>query len=263
MSMEPPFTKKYFFFDIDGTLASGMTTFVPESTKRTLRLLRERGHFLCIATGRLQADALKVSEEVGIPNLGGDGGNSLTLENHLIRMDSLPRRQIVQLIDELERKGILWAVTMENLRMRRTKYGEFVEQCGDRYFETIVDPDLDYRKVESFYKVYILCSPWQERSIENLRGMPTVRYTPRSVFIEPDNKTIGIKRMMDYMAAPYKDVVVFGDGVNDMKMFLPEWTAIAMGHACPQLKEVADCVTTGILEDGIYNACKHFHWIED
>ncbi|RHT59182.1 hypothetical protein DW766_00255 [Butyricicoccus sp. AM29-23AC] len=46
--------RKYFFFDIDGTLSTGLTTTMPESAVKCLDLLRQAGHFTAIATGRLQ-----------------------------------------------------------------------------------------------------------------------------------------------------------------------------------------------------------------
>ena len=48
--------KKYFFFDVDGTLTvsdpSTQKTVVPESTRQALKQLKENGHFVSIATGR-------------------------------------------------------------------------------------------------------------------------------------------------------------------------------------------------------------------
>lgn len=256
-----PRRRKYFFFDIDGTLATGLTTYIPQSTRDALRILRENGHFLAIATGRLQTDAIKICQDVGIQNIISDGGNSLTLDGILLYIDSLPRKPIISLLDELEEKHIPWGITIENQRTRHTRYSEFFNAVGDRYFDTIIDPDLDYHLVDAFYKVYVVCQPWEEKNIALLSGMPTVRYADSYLFIEPDNKADGIKKMMDYMAAPYKDVVVFGDGTNDRKMFLPEWTSIAMGNACNQLKSMANFVTKSCLDDGIYYACEYFGWI--
>ena len=46
---------KYFFFDFDGTLTIGHTACVPPDTRRALCELQQNGHFVAIATGRLQA----------------------------------------------------------------------------------------------------------------------------------------------------------------------------------------------------------------
>ena len=51
--------RKFFFFDIDGTLAVGTpgNQYVPESTKIAISKLKEAGHFVAIATGRSYAMA--------------------------------------------------------------------------------------------------------------------------------------------------------------------------------------------------------------
>ena len=80
--------------------------------------------------------------------------------------------------------------------------------------------------------------------------------------IEPDDKSVGIKKMMDILNAPMDDVVVFGDGHNDITMFQMAKTSIAMGNAIDQLKETATFVTKSCDEDGIEYACQHFGWIK-
>lgn len=42
--------KKYFFFDIDGTLTDNKTHKIVPSAKRTLDQLKANGHFVSIAT---------------------------------------------------------------------------------------------------------------------------------------------------------------------------------------------------------------------
>ena len=81
------------------------------------------------------------------------------------------------------------------------------------------------------------------------------------VVIQYDQKKDGILAMMDHLKADPKDVVVFGDDTNDLVMFDPRWFSIAMGNACEELKEKADYVTDRNVEDGIWNACRHFGWI--
>ena len=70
--------KKYFFFDIDGTLSTGLTTMMPESAVKALAQLRANGHFTAIATGRLQASAAAVAARYGFTDIVADGGWSVT-----------------------------------------------------------------------------------------------------------------------------------------------------------------------------------------
>ena len=58
-----------------------------------------------------------------------------------------------------------------------------------------------------------------------------------------------------------EDIVVFGDGMNDICMFGQGWLSIAMGNARAALKEKADYITTDVDKDGLWNACRHFGWI--
>ena len=77
------------------------------------------------------------------------------------------------------------------------------------------------------------------------------------------NKAAGIRQVMDYYGAPYEDVVVFGDQRNDLSMFYPEeWTCIAMGNACDEVKARATYVTKDVRDDGLAHALRHFGWID-
>ena len=127
--------------------------------------------------------------------------------------------------------------------------------------KTIVDENLDLDKIDIIYKAYIACTVENEGQIENLQNVPFARYQDAYVFVEPDDKSIGIKSILDYYHAPYEDAVVFGDNKNDLKMFRDEWTSIAMGNAIDELKERATFVTKDAVDDGIAYACKHFNWI--
>ena len=60
---------KAAFFDIDGTLFSHTIHAIPESTKRTVKLLREKGIKVFIATGR----SLKETKRVPLGDMKFDG----------------------------------------------------------------------------------------------------------------------------------------------------------------------------------------------
>lgn len=127
---------------------------------------------------------------------------------------------------------------------------------------TVVDPSFDFHAADRFYKLFVICSSEEEGRIESLAGVPTARFSPYSLFVEPTDKGRGVQRMMRYFGASACDAMVFGDGTNDIGMFLSEWTSIAMGNAVPELKERADYVTADVDKDGILLACRHFGWVE-
>ena len=107
--------KKYFFFDYDGTLAAPLTQTIPDSALEAVRRLRQAGHFVGLATGRLQANALDYVKSCGITSLVADGGNSVTLDGKLVWMESMPVGPCKDLLYRLDAQGIPWAVMTENV----------------------------------------------------------------------------------------------------------------------------------------------------
>lgn len=250
--------KKYLFFDIDGTLAAGGygNTYIPESTKLALRKLREAGHFLCIATGRSQAMAVGYMRELGFENMVSDGGYGVTIDNELLGITPIDRDKVIALVRECERKGIPWGLQIDNSDTRVTPDGRFEEYTRDVYMKTRIVENLDPADYPNIYKAYIACDYPTEHSLENLDGLPWCRFHKEYFFVEPSDKAVGIRRIMDHFGADYKDAIVFGDAMNDMSMFTDEWYKVAMGNAIPELKAKADMVTADVDDDGIYKACE-------
>ena len=255
--------KRYLFFDIDGTLlAGGYRGYIPESTKLAIRKLKAEGHFLAIATGRAQFMALPYMKELGIQNMVSDGGNAITVDGQLLGIEPLRREDVIALIRECEARGIAWGVQIDNSDTRLVPDDRFFMETRDGYLKNKIVPGLDPAQLENIYKAYIVLPEPEEQSLEALKRLPWCRYMPEYFFVEPLDKAKGIRRMMDHFGADYRDVVVFGDGDNDLSMFTDEWTKVAMGNASPRLKEKADLITSDVTEDGIYRACLELELFE-
>ena len=254
--------KKYFFFDIDGTLAYGDfgKRIISDSTRKALRKLEENGHFVAIATGRGYMTALPFFKQLGLKNMVSDGGNGLTIDGKLLKVDPLDKDKCVALINECIAKNVPYAFSSEIGMRRYTTDKRFKAMDKGTNYETIVVDDLNMGDYENIYKMYVAGN---EDDLEALKDLEHCRYHDLYFFVEPTQKERGICAMMEYLGAPIKDVVVFGDGLNDLSMFRDEWTCIAMGNGADELKTRADYVTDDVDKDGIYKACVKYGWIEE
>lgn len=258
--------RKYFFFDIDNTIAIGFPRVVPESTKRTLKELQDKGHYVSIATGRMHIMAREFCEELGIHNMVTDGGNGLVIDGK-VYIEPLDRDMVVSIVDEFEEKNIPWSVCLDDTRMWYTKNSVFPDAMSKvlkikGYMETTIVENMNIRDYDKIYKGFAYLTRSEEEKVDGLKNVTYTRYSDHYIIIEPDDKSRGIKKLMEIMNLEDEDIVVFGDNTNDIKMFRPEWTSIAMGNAVDSLKEIADFVTRDADDGGIEFACRHFGWID-
>ena len=258
--------RKYFFFDIDGTLTVNdpvtHVSTVPDSTRRTLEALKANGHFVSIATGRAHWMAMDIVKLVNIDNLVTDGGNGIVLNGRLVELLPLDPQKASALCTALEKDGRGIGVTLHDdnrLYFKNELYAKANPEFST-FMDYIVDETLDFSK-EKIYKIFISITEDEEKNYPILRTMPHMRYHPNNLMIEPADKYSGITRVMKFLGGPMEDVVVFGDGWNDMDMFSKAPMSIAMGNAVEELKSIAAFVTRPVNEDGIEYACRHFGWI--
>lgn len=193
-----------------------------------------------------------------------NGGNGITMNSQLVEIMPLNREKSLTICLECVDKKIPFIVVVDPEGNCVTHDDAFLkgEDGTLKMFVINVIPELDYHTIDKFYKIFVALKPKEEYLLESLSLLGYSRYCEHHFNIEPDDKTVGIKKMMDILNAPMDDVVVFGDGHNDITMFQMAKTSIAMGNAIDQLKETATFVTKSCDEDGIEYACQHFGWIK-
>lgn len=256
--------KKYFFFDIDGTLTSAKCGQVLESTKTAIRLAKQQGHFLALATGRPYYFTKDVAQEVGIDHLVCNGGNDLYIHHKCIRHQTLDHTFSLAVIEECIKKDISFCVSVDDSLRRITHTKRFMKDLhGDPFIGNLeVMEHIDYHQFSQFERMFIAIPTGMEETLDVFQNQPLpMRYHPHSCILEPDHKDEGILDMMKYLQGNHEDVVVFGDGRNDIRMFQTAAFSIAMGNAVDEVKAYADYVTKDSDHDGIYEAMKHFGWI--
>ena len=259
--------KKYIFFDIDGTLTnSNPGGIILPSTMRTLRKLEENGHFVAIATGRGAIMARDGMEESGIKNAVCCGGNGLIIDNEVRYIKPLEKEKALMVINECKKRNIAFGVMIDDSYYVHSHYKNAKEDLKELTFATIVPMEDDcYEKFEEIHKIHIALNRGEEEPlIPTLKasGLHYARYHHSALVVEPDDKYKGILDMIAIMGGKEEDVVVFGDGHNDISMVKQAAISIAMGNAIEQLKEHATFITKPNTENGIEYACQYFGWID-
>lgn len=255
---------KYFFFDIDGTLTDDATHKIVPSARQALKELRENGHFTAIATGRAHYKTAAFARDAGIDNIVCCGGGALVVDGVLIENIPLDHAGAMHIIEMADACGMGWVIMKEDSDKVYFRDFRFLEQAGLRKELTtyVFDPleDLEHTDI---LKIYLAVRADQEKDCPWINTLGHLRLAPGYLVFQYDAKKEGIIRMMNYKKGDLKDVVVFGDDMNDLVMFDPAWMSIAMGNAKQELKQKADYVTDRNTDDGIRNACIHFGWINE
>ena len=263
-------SRKIIFFDIDGTLMEDSAShFVPESTRKALKLAREAGHLLYVNTGR---PVINVDADVRV--LGFDGyicgcGTYIELDGKELLYHTIPRsvcREMVQLIRDtdcaplFERRNAFFFDPV-------TRELPFIKEIRDTFkmqeknvWRSVNDPDFSFDKFVIAY---------DERS--DLEGFkkgiaPYFAYIDRGWgFGEMAplgySKRTGMEFVLRHHGMDKSDAYAIGDSLNDLPMFEGAGTGIAMGNG-DKLIPFADYVTADLWHDGIYQALEHFGFFE-
>ncbi|MDE6953923.1 MAG: Cof-type HAD-IIB family hydrolase [Erysipelotrichales bacterium] len=255
--------KKYFFFDIDGTLTNKETGEIVPSAKEAIRLLQENGHFVCIATGRAYYKTRQFAKKMGIRHIVSNGGAAITINNQLLENKPLPYQKAVALCDEAQNKGFGVLISTDDSIDVCMIDDRFIHQVGYRKEPTryFLYQNKEYKDFKDIYKIYIAIPKEKENQLSLLKSLGYIRFMPDYLTYQHDEKEKGIQRMIELVGGKQEDVVVFGDDYNDLVMFKDEWFSIAMGNACQELKDKADFITKKNVDNGILYACQYFGWI--
>ena len=149
--------RKYFFFDIDGTLTDRSNHQVVPSALETLHQLEKNGHFVAIATGRAHYKAEKFTKANGFSNMVCNGGNGLVIHNEYVENIPLDTEGCREIIHQAEDLGYGWCIAVDDTKDVYMTDDLFLRQVGKRKEPTryIIDDTLNVDEIDHFLKIYV------------------------------------------------------------------------------------------------------------
>lgn len=256
---------KIIFFDIDDTLRNSKTGFIPSTIPTAFKQLRDKGILTGIATGRgifgvvPEIKALKPDFFVTL-----NGAYIEDKKGNVIYSNKIAKDKVEEYITWTKEVGIDYGLVGSHATKlsRRT---EMISQAIDPIYPDLeVDPDF-YQK-EDIYQMWTFEEQGDDLVLpESLAStLRMVRWHEHSSDVVPisGSKAAGVAKVVDQLGLKPENVMVFGDGLNDLELFDYAGISVAMGVSHDKIKEKADYITKTLEEDGIFDALEGFGMVE-
>ena len=256
---------KIAFFDVDGTILNRKAE-IPDSTKRAMDTLHQKGVIPVIATGRPLYKIQDIMKALSIEHAVTFNGGLSSFKGIVYQEKSIDENHLKQLLGEakeagegvtlfgrhgafcsdIQHKGM--AAIGKKLGYEMNGDNQLLrEEIGDVFLATI------YRKEKNRATYY----PWCEKHYELMEWHDIV---PENYHVDlhplGQSKACGIKRALEHFSFRPEDAIAFGDGMNDKEMLAYVGCGIAMGNANPLLVKYANFTTAPVEQDGIEKGLK-------
>ena len=256
---------KIIFFDIDDTLRNSKTGFVPSTIPTIFKQLREKGILTGIATGRgifgvvPEIKALKPDFFVTL-----NGAYIEDKKGNVIYSNKISKDKVESYIAWTKEVGIDYGLVGSHTAKLSTRT-EMISQAIDPIYPDL-DVDPDFYEKEDIYQMWTFENQGDNLTLpESLAStLRMVRWHEHSSDVVPisGSKAAGVAKVVDQLGLKPENVMVFGDGLNDLELFDYAGISVAMGVSHDKIKEKADYITKTLEEDGIFNALEGFGMVE-
>lgn len=276
-------SQRIAFLDVDGTILEHGSVIAP-STVTAVRTARANGHLVYLSTGRSDGDVHPDVRAIGFDGAITNGGAYATRGDELVVAHPMPRREVERLVAYFQAHAMEYflqshervfaspgirARVDEFMRHRRERRAEDLRALGATEYD-VPDialhayADLAEADFDDIAKTVFVSdrSDSVDRAQADLGdtfhvipgSMPLPGGSNGEISMLGTTKGAAILEVLELLGRDPADAIGIGDSWNDVEMFEVCGVSVAMGNADPELKARADRVTTGVLDDGVWNA---------
>lgn len=253
--------KKIIFFDIDGTIYHPQIG-ITNKTKKSIKLLREKGNLAFIATGRPISMLDDEFLNIGFDGINAACGTYIVCHNEIMLNKEIPEDILNQTIEVAEKYSLH--------TIFEGKEAMFINKSiSAKIFSDLIPSfkleDWKTHKV-SANKLFIRIDNRNNFNMAmNVIGeyYDLIRYDNNSVELVPKgySKATGIKYIIEHLNILWENTYAFGDSSNDIEMMKYVNHSVAMGNAVDKIKKLCKYTTTTVFDEGVYNGLKKLELI--
>ena len=273
---------KIIFLDVDGTITDYENNVLP-SAVRAIRLARARGHRVYMCMGRSKAENPPEIWAIGFDGMIGGNGSYVEDAGEVVMHQLITFDQCKRVVDWLHGRGLKFYLESNNglfaserfqeaarpvLRQYKLGKGATPEEVDglevDDVLHGIVYGAELYR--DDLNKVSFILSSYQDHldSVEEFPDLKAGTWGGKGehalfgdLGVKDITKAHAIDVLLAYLDAGRADTIAFGDAKVDISMLEYCAYGVAMGSGGAEIRAMADLVTDGVEQDGLWNAfCK-------
>ncbi|MBF0775366.1 peptidylprolyl isomerase [Streptococcus azizii] len=256
---------KMIFFDIDDTLRVKDTGYVPASLTRVFQSLKEKGILTGLASGRAMYGVVPELQALKPDYFAMINGSFVEdAKGTVIRQKAIPRELVERCIEWTKAEGIDYGL-MGSHKATLSHRDERISKTIDIVYENL-ETEPDFYKDHAIYQIWTFEQEGREVELptELQESMRSVRWEAISsdIILQDASKAAGIAAVVEHLGLKPENVMVFGDGLNDLEAFDYAGISVAMGVSHPDLVARADYITKTVENDGILYALEEFGLVE-
>lgn len=256
--------KKLIALDLDGTLLNS-DGIVSDATKSHLQKLKEKGHIITIATGRILNNALVATDGAEFANYIVSDAGAAAFKNDGINKEwkevyaQALSKNIVENIASYYNKDKFVTINIcdrNNVHHydQTVNITEFLENINEiiHVSVTFINNEL----VEEYLRIFTEKFPMLKVEVmqDSFGEVKWIEIAQKGA-----EKYKGIKEVANLERISNDNIIAFGDGLNDVQMIKKCGVGVAMRNALQEVKEQADYITSKTHnENGVVEFLKEY-----
>ena len=252
--------------DIDGTILIPEGQFT-QRVKNCIRKLCEAGIKVVLVTGRMNAAAKLIAQDLGLttPVVSYQGG-LITDGDKTLYERYLTKKQCEEILSWATEEKIHINLYNDDILYSEAVCPEVERYCNNLHTKFTVKSfdEIEKNKINKLLAIDYN-NPQKIDALEKelpkiFSDIYIVKSTP--YFLEFSNKeaskSCAVRFLQKYWDINQEEILTIGDQNNDIELLKAGGIKVAMGNATEKLKSVADYVTDSVYDDGFVSAMEKY-----